>query len=61
VETADEPYYAILETVYHLVSDCPLGRRIPPELRRDGVGGRTLCPACEARQEARRRLGLDGG
>jgi hypothetical protein len=56
VEWADEPYYTALERVFHTLKDCPLGRRIPPELRQPGAGGRVLCPACEARQEARRRL-----
>jgi hypothetical protein len=58
VETADEPYYAELEDVYHVIEDCPLGRRIPAELRQVGTGGRALCPACEVRQEARRRLDI---
>jgi hypothetical protein len=56
VETIDEPFFTALEDVYHLLDDCPLGRRIPPELRQPGTGGRELCPACEAREEARRRL-----
>ena len=60
MDTADEPYYTTLESVYHVLKDCPLGRRIPPELREAGIGGRELCPACEARQEGRRRLGFDG-
>jgi hypothetical protein len=55
VETADQPYYTELESVYHVVGDCPLGRRIPAELRRDGTGGRSVCPACEVRLEARGR------
>ncbi len=60
METADEPYYAEYEFVHHVLDDCPSGRRIPAELRHVGQGGRALCLACEARLEARRRLGLDG-
>lgn len=56
METVDEPFFTALEVVYHLLDDCPLGRLIPPELRQAGTGGRDLCPACEARQQARRRL-----
>jgi hypothetical protein len=56
VETQDEAYYTELESVYHALQSCPLGRRIPAELRRPGTGGRvTICPACDARLEARRR------
>jgi hypothetical protein len=60
VEMQDEPYYSELESVYHAVSDCPLGRRVPAELRQFGTGGRAMCPACEARMEARKRLGSSG-
>lgn len=60
VEMQDEPYYSELEGVYHAVSDCPLGRRVPAELRQSGTGGRAMCPACEARMEARRRLDFSG-
>ena len=58
MEVSDQPYYTVIESVYHLLVDCPLGRRIPPELRQPGIGGRALCPACEARLEGRRRAGL---
>ena len=62
VETQDEPYYSEIESVYHALLDCPLGRRIPAELRRVGTGGRvTMCPACEARLEGRRSRGTNGG
>jgi hypothetical protein len=60
VETTDEPYYSELEDVYHVLKDCPLGRRIPAELRVKGTGGRKLCLACEFRQEARQRPGFVG-
>jgi hypothetical protein len=61
VETQDEAYYSEIESVYHALTDCPLGRRIPAELRRGGTGGRVaICPACEARLEGRRRYGVDG-
>jgi hypothetical protein len=56
METADESFFTALEGVYHVLEACPLGRRIPPELRQVGTGGRVLCPACEARQDAWRRL-----
>ena len=56
MQTADEPFYTEIEGVYHLLDDCPVGRGTPPELRQPGTGGRELCPAWEARQEARRRL-----
>jgi hypothetical protein len=54
VETAEQPYYTVIESVYHVLIDCPLGRRIPPDLRQSGVGGRALCPACKARLEGSR-------
>lgn len=61
METLDAPYYADIETVYHVLADCPLGRRIPAELRRAGTGGRmNLCSACEVRIEARRRRDNNG-
>jgi hypothetical protein len=61
VETRDETYYSEIESVYHALADCPLGRRIPPELRRAGTGGRvTICLACEARLEGRRPRVADG-
>jgi hypothetical protein len=56
-----EEYYTELETigplrtVYHAVPHCPIGRRIPVELRRNGRGDQLeICPACEARLNARR-------
>jgi hypothetical protein len=61
VETPDEPYYSEIESVYHTLPECPIGRRTPPELRRSGTGGRIiLCPACEVRVQARRRRDPDG-
>ena len=61
MEKQDEAYHAEIESVYHALMDCPLGRTIPAELRRAGTGGRvTICPACEARLEGRRRRGADG-
>jgi hypothetical protein len=32
--------------VHHLYSDCPSGRRIPPENREEGTNGRPLCDEC---------------
>ena len=58
MEVADQPYHTVIEGVYHILMDCPLGRRIPPELRRPGAGSRPLCPACEARLEGSRRASL---
>lgn len=52
METQDEPYYSEIESVYHTLLNCPLGRRIPAELRRQGQGDRPLCSACEARLDA---------
>jgi hypothetical protein len=60
VETTDEPYYAEFDDVYHVIRDCPLGRRIPDELRHVGTGDRVLCPACEAREQGWRRPNIDG-
>ncbi len=60
MEMQDEPYYSELEGVYHAVSNCPLGRRVPAEMRQSGTGNRAMCPACEARMEARKRLGFSG-
>jgi hypothetical protein len=56
METIDEPFFTALESVYHVLDDCPIGRQVPPELRQPGTGGRVLCPACEARREGRSRL-----
>jgi hypothetical protein len=60
METQDEPYYLEIDSVYHVLTSCPLGRRIPAELRRPGHGGRELCPACEARLDRRPRLDSAG-
>jgi hypothetical protein len=61
VETQEDTYYSEMDSVYHALADCPLGRRIPAELRRAGTGGRvTMCPACDARLEARRRRDAGG-
>jgi hypothetical protein len=51
----DETYHTEFESVYHVLRDCPLGRRIPAELREPGTGGRALCFACEARLSNQRR------
>lgn len=56
----EETYYSDLESLgpagrpsYHALSRCPVGRRIPDELRIPGPGmGRDMCPACEARLNA---------
>jgi hypothetical protein len=45
-------YRAIAGDVYHTHPNCPVGRRIPAEWRRDGSAGLPLCPACRARAEA---------
>jgi hypothetical protein len=50
-----EPYHCLLDGSYHILTDCPLGRRIPPELIIQGKGDGLLCPACRDRVEARRR------
>lgn len=55
MEMQDEPYYTELENVYHVLINCPIGRRIPPELRELGSGGKPLCVACEVRLEGWRR------
>jgi hypothetical protein len=63
MEMWDEEYHTELETigplrtVYHALPHCPVGRRIPAELRRNGRGDQVeICPACEARLNARRWL-----
>jgi hypothetical protein len=56
VDMQDVPYYSELESVYHTRRDCPQGRRIPPELRKAGTGGRVLCAACQARLEGATRV-----
>ena len=48
-----DPYHCLLDGSYHVLSDCPLGRQIPPELMVSGKGAATLCPACRERLEAR--------
>ena len=56
-----DPYHCLLEGSYHVLSDCPVGRQIPPELMVSGKAAGTLCPACRDRLEARtrRRQGPD--
>jgi hypothetical protein len=46
-------YYSPADGMHHIEDGCPLGRRIPLELRRPGTGGLELCPACRARLAAR--------
>jgi hypothetical protein len=46
-------YYVEFEDVYHTEEQCPAGRLIPVELRREGSWtGRTWCLSCRAREEA---------
>jgi len=47
-------YYAEFEDVYHTEEQCPAGRLIPDELRTESIWtGRSWCPSCRAREEAR--------
>ncbi len=56
VETQEDTYHSEMDSVYHALAHCPVGRMIPDELRSPGTGGRvTMCPACEARLTGRRR------
>lgn len=48
-------YHFPADGMHHIEDGCPLGRRIPPELRRPGTGGLELCPACRARLVARQK------
>jgi hypothetical protein len=50
-----DPYHCLLDGSYHVLTDCPLGRQIPPELIVPGKGAATLCPACRDRLEASAR------
>jgi hypothetical protein len=50
-----DPYHGLLDGSYHVLTDCPLGRQIPPELIVPGKGVAVLCPACKDRVEARAR------
>ena len=45
-------YHSVLGEVYHIMEDCPRGRLIPGDFRRQGSGGLPLCPACRDRVEA---------
>lgn len=54
-----DPYHCLLDGSYHVLTDCPLGRLIPPELIVPGKGAATLCPACRERLQARRPAGPD--
>jgi hypothetical protein len=45
-------YRALAGEVYHTHLQCPTGRLIPAEWRREGSGGLPLCPACRARTAA---------
>ena len=46
------PYHTVLmedernRNVYHARSECPDGRRIKPEHRRDGTANRRKCDEC---------------
>lgn len=46
------PYHTVTEEkpeqrdVFHDHDDCPDGRRIEPQNRRSGTGGRPRCDAC---------------
>jgi hypothetical protein len=53
-------YRAIAGDVYHTHDNCPVGRQIPVEWRRDGSAGLPLCPACRARSAALARLAPSG-
>ena len=51
--TVQAAYFAALEDVYHINEDCPIGRRIPDDMRSEGPGSpRSLCPTCRVRAEA---------
>lgn len=54
-------YHCVLNGPYHLEEECPIGRLIPRELRISGTGEAGLCPACEARLEARLRRPAPSG
>jgi len=48
--TVCAPYHSVepqAEDVYHNNTICPVGQRITPQHRRDGIGvGRSLCGEC---------------
>ncbi|HEY7637998.1 MAG TPA: hypothetical protein VH763_20810 [Gemmatimonadales bacterium] len=48
-------YYSVLGGVHHILEDCPRGRLIPDDFKREGSGGLPLCPACRERVEAGQR------
>jgi hypothetical protein len=42
----DKSWYSLNQALHHDNPDCPLGKQIPPEDRRPGTGGRSLCIEC---------------
>ena len=42
-------WYSDKSLIYHVCDSCPLGSKITPENRRDGMGGRQLCRECAQR------------
>ena len=56
VPLKEDTYHSPFEHVYHIVNTCPVGRLIPAELRKEGmgIGDRPLCSACKCREESRR-------
>ena len=40
--------------LYHVCTECPIGRQIPPDRRRDGKGPEEhrLCSACESLKQS---------
>ena len=42
----DKSWHSLQQPLHHDNPDCPLGKQIPPEERRPGTGGRSLCIEC---------------
>src|SRR3546814_4895477 len=44
--SSDLSWYSLNQALHHDNPDCPLGKQIPPEDRRPGTGGRSVCIEC---------------
>ncbi|MBA2359738.1 MAG: hypothetical protein H0V79_02180 [Actinobacteria bacterium] len=46
------PWHAPDDSAYHDNTECLLGQELPVDRRRDGEGGKRLCPLCAALNKA---------
>ena len=43
------PWHSVNSVLFHVCNSCRLGNNITPENRREGLGGKRLCPECAKR------------